>query len=483
MPSITTVHSISKVVLHRATGGLLDQPQVLGPLDHLVAPFIPVAVVFAYTTDHANGEVLSIGKLQKAIEVLLDSYPLLTGRLHIDPTTGRREISNFTAGAELHLAESKATLSSFATAEGSLLITNLPDGGNALLAPFDMSMDAISINAMLTVQHTRFSCGGVTLGIRMPHALCDSDGYFQVVRDLAEVYRTGSLARQPHLQPFQVELLTSPSEQQRAEDRAFKPSLYYVDEPKDEESAAVQPAPSQVTPPPALTTGRVVRYTAQKLDELKDLASAPGKWVSTFDALSAYLCRRITLAKLASGIVPPDLMSRDFLTSVNYRGTDRLNTPSRYLYNCILTPTTTLPSVHETTLAETSQLIHDLVRRVSADEAQRSVRWIAAQPDTRAIRWRFDPRPGSFMVSAWNKFDVYAGTAFELDEEGKGIAPLLVAPPFTPISLVDGLVYYLPTEKQATDTASRDLDVYIALSEPVWTVLDKDHSLERWIVD
>ena len=77
------------------------------------------------------------------------------------------------------------------------------------------------------------------------------------------------------------------------------------------------------------------------------------------------------------------------------------------------------------------------------------------------------------MPSAWNKMDAYRGMHF--DAEGGDSAPILVTPPFTPMSLVDGLIYFLPTEEQVAENGQTcAIDVSIALSEPLWSLLDND---------
>ncbi|KAF8917562.1 hypothetical protein CPB85DRAFT_1284610, partial [Mucidula mucida] len=75
------------------------------------------------------------------------------------------------------------------------------------------------------------------------------------------------------------------------------------------------------------------------------------------------------------------------------------------------------------------------------------------------------------MASQWNKFDMYAGTVFD-------VAPLLVSPPFTPVALVDGLAYFLPNEEQGQPGARNvdfgAIDLNLALSAPLWEILDRD---------
>jgi hypothetical protein len=72
------------------------------------------------------------------------------------------------------------------------------------------------------------------------------------------------------------------------------------------------------------------------------------------------------------------------------------------------------------------------------------------------------------MLSQWNKIDMYRSATFD-----EGVRPSLIAPPFTPISLLDGLGYFLPSPRQGLGGDSKgDIDVYLALSDDVWAGLD-----------
>jgi hypothetical protein len=94
------------------------------------------------------------------------------------------------------------------------------------------------------------------------------------------------------------------------------------------------------------------------------------------------------------------------------------------------------------------------------------------------VRLGFSFEKGSFLVSQWCKFDMYRGA--ELDS-----LPTLVSTPFTPISLVDGLTYLLATEDQlhqspaGSGATSSSIDVNMALSHPLWAILDQDPRFRR----
>jgi hypothetical protein len=459
----------------------------LGPLDHLVLPSIPVAVVFVYTASAVCEEPISVTHLQGAIERLLDYYPHLTGRLKIDESDGTREIICLGSGAELHVAQCNARLDALTSGDVGLL--DLPDGGNALLAPYDPA--GVGRDAMFTVQHTRFACGSAALGVRLPHTVCDAEGYFQLVQDLAEVYRTGALSRPPHIRPY---LSEAGSVTKEDADAAYQPSLFAVESSADDVQllgSVEEPIAAPTAPPPPVV-GRVLRFSSPELERLKALATDPSGsgWVSTFEALAAHFWQRTYVARLQmranegtlppSGEAPRDLR-RNFLTPVNVRGPARLGLPPRYFSNALLTPHTALP--HDTLagapLWEIARTVHGLTRAgdLSAPERTRqTVRWLAAQPDSRRVGQSFRYGPGSLMPSQWSKFELYAGLEFDLDERGEGVQPTLVAPPFTPISLLDGLGYILPAGPQHPSS----IDFYLALSEPLWPILDQDEHFRQF---
>jgi len=83
------------------------------------------------------------------------------------------------------------------------------------------------------------------------------------------------------------------------------------------------------------------------------------------------------------------------------------------------------------------------------------------------------------MISAWHKIDMYP--TFDVDAEGKGIKPILVAQPFTEMILWDGLCYFLPTEKQGEQCEEAgDIDVCLAPQDCVWDVLESHVGLRRF---
>ncbi len=66
------------------------------------------------------------------------------------------------------------------------LLSDLPEEGNALSPTIDPRLEVVLREPIFTVQHTRFGCGSV---VKLLLVVSDADGYFQLMRDLAELYR------------------------------------------------------------------------------------------------------------------------------------------------------------------------------------------------------------------------------------------------------------------------------------------------------
>ncbi|KAF7316774.1 hypothetical protein HMN09_00410500 [Mycena chlorophos] len=443
-------------------------PFTLGPFDQ-TAGFVPIQVVWLY--EDAGKAILPVERLRRAMELLLLYYPHVSGRIHVDPQTGLRQITNFAAGAEFVVATCNSRLDSFAAPSPGRIMA-LPGAGNALLPPFDPNPASASSQPILAVQRTQFVCGAVSLGIRMAHTVCDGSGYFILVRHLAELCRglavssTPTLACPPQIKPFGAELIGS-----EVNDDVPEPTIF----------TTKAPSGSPYIPPPYPPIGRFLRFTRQQLAELKQRATEPGgtSWVTTFEALAAHLHRRIYRARLKLFSQDPTLgvlSPPDYLSPVDTR--TRLGISEDYFPNALFLSTLRGDDLEHLGLTDngplwkTAKAIHEAIRaRALTDPAEldKTIRWIARQPNFAAINNpNFRYGTGSFMFSAWSKFD-YIDLQFET-----GLLPVLACPPFTTSSTVDGLGYTLPPERGAEEG---DVDVNLVLLEPLWPIFDKEMDL------
>lgn len=378
----------------------LETPFLLGPLDQLVASFTPVTAVFLYQQSEGT-EVIPIARLHTAFSRLLDYYPHLSGRLQINPVDASIEIASFGTGAELVFAQSTESLHSFTSTESEISVSllKLPGAGNDLLAPSNSSQFAGA--PLFTIQHTRFACGGVGLGVTAIHLIADAYGFFRIVQDLAELYQAGTttLAQPPQFRPLipRTSGDLSPSD--------FKPCILFVDTPKPDVSEPLSALETRLSRNPSPVQGRYLHFSRRELASLKSAATDPSPssssdWVSTFDALCAQLHQRIYLARLKTGV---KLSPPDFLTPVNVRSI--LNLPSTYIPNAILNAYTSflVHSLASASLWEIAKRIHKISRTRSFTSKEgiiETLKWISAQPDKSKIRngfrfgeWRIVDNP------------------------------------------------------------------------------------------
>lgn len=476
-----------ELLISRADGRpKLEEPILLGPLDHITQNFMPITVVFVYRQEEKDPikELIPIEKFRRALGRLLDYYPHLAGRIVMSGDHSPR-IEQLNAGAKLVMAECDRKLSDFNAigddgGPSRLIITNLPEGGNALLPPFDPSEAGMTRDPILNVQHTRFACGGVAIGFCLRHIVCDASGFFQLVQDLAHLYRGSlndgqsfKLSKLPHTHSYKAELHNM-TPKVRLEALNIKPVGFKLS-PEMNTSVTGEEKPS---PPPVL--GRIIRFSPHELALLKAEANSTNQsnHVSTFCALTAHIWQSVHCARAKAegdNLLPPQL-----LITVNLRNRNQLpGIQPRYFPNAVFSPVVALPTAQllDAPLSVVAALIHDSVQPQESTDMLEALKWIAAQPDKRRVQFCIDYSQESVFVTQWSKFDMYQGTRFD-------VPPALVAQPFTPLSLYDGLAYFMATEEQLQQSGSEittgSIDVSLALSEPVWSILDDDANFRRY---
>lgn len=514
------VHLIAHYSLrcsNKASVAALESPFKLGPMDELMLPFVFVQTVFVYRKPDSISEdkLLDIQRLRQALSYLLDYYPHLTGRLRFDPETHAPEIVRLGRGAELCEASCDLRLDDLVPpnrATNRLLVTDLPDCGRALTSPFDLSMEGgVYRGRLLAIQHTRFACGGVVLGVGLHHIVCDYNGYFQLIRGMAEIYRGLSssphpttLAHAPLIRSHLWDTSSlSPQEKQEAID--YKPAAYRVNEPKPADTAT-QSASKQEEPPAADTVGlpekppvigRILRFSGKQLHGLKTLASEPDgkRRVTTFEALTAYFYQRLYRARyqlLISQDTPPAQaaakINRGIYAAINMRTPDRLDLGPNYFPNAIYPCYISLLS-HELLLDGdlwmVTQALHDQLRATDATQMEQTARWIAVQPDKARVSMKHPWANGGLTVTQWSEFNTYTGVDFDVDGGGRAVHPTLVSPPSSRTSRLDGLALFMSTEEDLERTVEGDevpnaVDVILTVVEPVWLILAADEELRGY---
>ncbi|PYI05560.1 hypothetical protein BO78DRAFT_419534 [Aspergillus sclerotiicarbonarius CBS 121057] len=382
--------------------------------------------------------LVELESLRAALALVLDYYPHLTGRLHFDSNSHTPEIVGLGTGAELLTAHCSLRLDDIKSKSGRILMTSLPGSGSSLLPAFDPTIEGVCRDPILAMQHTCFACGSVALGIRIHHIVCDACGFFQFVRDLAQLYRGLRSSRQ-NGDDAQKPTLTSPPEirsylrdpdtmasEERQAALEYTPSVFYLDErPVPAPKSQASPSTDQLAPPPVL--GRVLRFSGQKLQELNARATDPSghDWVSSNDALVSYLYQltyRARLQYLTSLGIPTSAaitqLSTGVLSFINMRGPTRLNFSPRYFPNLVYGSYMYLSHelLADGPLWKVTKAVHNMIHAVTPEQMKQTVRWLAVQPDKSRIKMAFDIN-GSFTASQWSKFDIYVGVDFDVDRQ------------------------------------------------------------------
>ncbi|KAF8323305.1 hypothetical protein DL93DRAFT_2049950 [Clavulina sp. PMI_390] len=476
-------------------------PFRLGPMGSGCPPFVPIAVIFVYHAPLSSNPFIPIDRLKKALSHLFDHYPHLTGRLKRAPN-GSWMIERLDAGSELLEASCDDPLESFVSPSTRIDGTKLPGSGNSLLPtsvePF--SVAAACTEPVFCVQHTRFACGSVALGLRISHVICDAQGFFQLARHLMEIYRLLSselrsgevttkvtLKEPPSIRPY-LALEDDMTEEERVKARSYG-SQWFSLEPPPLETAA----PSETAGP--VIVGRVLHFTSNQLSEIKSRAmssrthSTDHMWISTFDALVAFIAQAVFQSRVQINGGSTTGLITDILTSVNIRRA--LSLPSSYFGNALLVPSFS-PSAEllsEATLGDFATAVHALPDPIPSctslpNVVQETNQWLAVQPDLGRVRIPFRTGAGGFQVSQWNKFGMYDGLELSLNSNDDDIVkPALVWPPFHPVWLAcDGLAYFIsPPPLSGSDEHARGIDVNLSLRSDVWETLDGNSTFAPFV--
>ncbi|CAI7601902.1 unnamed protein product [Penicillium glandicola] len=507
---VSTRHTLN--CANEATVATLESPFSLGPMDHIVPATLTIEAILVYRkpTPIPEDNFIPIERFKMAVSYLLDYYPHLTGRLQQNPTSQASEIGSLGTGAEIWEAQCPRRLANIAVSALSarILVIKLPDDGHALLPIFHSAIGSVSHNPIFAIQHTRFGCGGVALGVRVHHLVCDATGFMQLMRDLAEVYRQLRDSSTPTL-IFPPEIyshfpgLSSPSGRDKEKALAFNPPHFYIDKGTTDTPETSNPpydisdastAPSVYACP--------LRFQSQDLVSLKEAATDPNAQRQTsftrFELISAYLFQRTYQARLKvmrdKGDTPdPNSLQslRGFWTTMDMRHPARMKLPRRYFPNAIHIPSTF--ASHELlkngALWQVAQFIHDAIHSVDIEEVKKEFEWIASQPNKSHIKRKNVVPNGSFIASQWSRGKNYLGVDFELAPNGKRIGPSLVSPAFSEHHRVDGLAIIMSSEEGVPPRRQFDqnpgeklplaVDVNLALDRPVANGLSYADALKR----
>ena len=271
------------------------------------------------------------------------------------------------------------------------------------------------------VAQANFIRGGLVLGISLHHSFGDGAALKTILQTWAACCR-GESAPSTLAQSPQRERLTS-SEPGASLDE-FPEYTTIPDNIAGYQPEGVEGESAELAPMPPQVDSHIFFFSAQKLKELKDIASIKlesSEWISTSDALSALLWRSITVARHPeSENAAPDetrvlnipldgrrLLRKD---SSSYMG-------NMVLFNNATAPLQTLSSSSPPPLSEISRTIRRSISRIDERYMQRALSALSSVPDIGKVMMSGGTFGESALtISSWGNLhvdwgDVVGGTS------------------------------------------------------------------------
>ena len=470
-----------KHVIHSTKAGSIPDPFILGPFDQVYHFSTPVKVIHIYESPE-HEKLVPLPRLKQALELLLERYPHLTGRLRVDRLTGVRSIVGMSTGMHLVDARCEATLKSYKICDSKrdMTLFDLPHEGANLMPPWGFSLEEAEHQPLFIVQRTEFACSAVSIGICVSHSVCGAGGTLRLYQDFAALYRaladgtaTKSSTDLPEIHPFMADKMPSMDDEERASASTFQPSTFWTPAiDTHTETDAETEHRSHIDQRDDPVSGRTLIFKPEALAMLKARAADPASktTASTFVALIAHLWKRIQIARLSCQMCceyQRELFSESPFTS-NIALLGHLSLSPRTFGNTVISPfvnpsTMTLIAQSST---QTADLVSTMIKSVSKEEAYATGLWIAAQAQTSAsaIRFRFPVKESSLITTGWHRFPMYSGA-------GLDVLPTLASPVAMGKGSFDfdgGLIVF---EGRKMDGG---LECILSLRQSTWHVLDSD---------
>lgn len=245
---------------------------------------------------------------------------------------------------------------------------------------------------LVIAQVTKFSCGGFSLGLRMCHCLCDGLGAMQFLSAWAETAKAGSLVVNPT--PCWNREIFLPRDPPKIQ---FSHTEFKrIDEGSSLMKRLWQGKPVQ----------KCYRISREYQAHLKMLAQADGEFsCTTFDAMAAHVWRSWVKALDVNPL--DDELRLTF--SVNARA--KLKNPplkDGFYGNalCVACATSTVESLGNGCLGETTRLVHEARLGVSEEYLRSTVDYIDLY---RPKRLEFG---GKLTITQWTRFSIYEAADF-----------------------------------------------------------------------
>ncbi|CAN8238196.1 unnamed protein product [Cochlearia groenlandica] len=262
-------------------------------------------------------------KLRKALVKALDVYEFLTGRLRMNPSSGRLEIECNGAGAGFVTAASGYTLEEL----GDLVY---PNPAFAQLVTSQLESLPKDDQPLFSFQVTSFKCGGFSMGISTNHTTFDGLSFKTFLENLASL-----LSDNVHNKP-----LSTPPCNDRTLLKARTPPRVTFPHP---ELVKLQDSDTTTTTVFEATSEQldfnIFKITSQQITRLKEKAAASTNHTSSvrvtgFNVVTALVWRCKALSSAKEEDMEKESM---ILYAVDIRGRLNPHLPSYYTGNAVLT--------------------------------------------------------------------------------------------------------------------------------------------------
>ncbi|KAL7926090.1 transferase family domain-containing protein [Trichoderma austrokoningii] len=420
-------------------------------------------IVFGFPTPETVSDQAITANLEAAAKILTDAFPWLSGHVIREGAapgkTGLAKIVPYAPGTRSTPVVAKdcrklcPSLQAIidAGAPMSMLDGEILSSREGIPCSYDESIEPAPV---LLIQ-ANFIQGGVLVTFAGQHNIVDMNGLAQMIRLFAKACRGESFT--------QLEL------EQGNRDRKTVIRLLGPDEPKtDLAPFRVQGDHPQ---PDAPSKWVYFHFPGPNLAELKRVASPPGSWVSTDDALSALVCQRITAARFKRLGTGEPGATATFCRAINSRRYIETPVPPEYMGHMVYCIDRTLPLNEAAGAMDISVLagkFRDDLKNLQPVAIHSFVTGLAETEDKGSLVYgaTLDSTKYDVMFSSW------AGQGLYQQSFGKlGKPQIAKRHRFKPM---EGLIYYMPK------TDAGDIDVAVCLREEDIERLREDEILAKY---
>lgn len=267
-----------------------DQILFLSNLDQVV--LYPIETIYIFPAKGSTESTVCVAdRLGRALEKLLVPYYFMAGRLKINSSQNRLELKCNNAGVPFAGASSELTFDELGD------LTHVTPAFSSLLLQFQHP-ESLSDLPLISVQVTRFKCGGFTLGFTSNHTLLDGIAAGDFLSNYASFARGDGLIVTPKPDRTALQARCPPEVKFEHVEYAWLPGTPYS---KQEQPAAYteqEALEAATSKGKALEdhTYRMFKVSGKALGRLKELGRGRERSCTGFEALAAHLWRCKTAA-------------------------------------------------------------------------------------------------------------------------------------------------------------------------------------------